>query len=149
MQSGHRCRGVKDGSLVVHAMGHHKKHVGLMRQGALALRNFVGRSPEFKQPLLEAGAEQALRDAAAVSQSNVDVAFAALRDLGIDAKIKTFVPDEATGQMKEADAPMQFGAESAKNFNKVFHESQNVLDRIRDVDALTDQHTKLTAPQLM
>ena len=77
------------------------------------------------------------------------VAFAALRDLGIDAKIKTFVPDEATGQMKEADAPMQFGAESAKNFNKVFHESQNVLDRIRDVDALTDQHTKLTAPQLM
>ena len=45
--------GRNGGTLVIHAMTHHKAHAGLMRQGALALRNFVGRSPEFKQPLLD------------------------------------------------------------------------------------------------
>ena len=44
-------------------------------QGALALRNFVARSPEFTQPLLDAGAEHALRQAAGTSQANVDVAY--------------------------------------------------------------------------
>ncbi|KAH8056296.1 hypothetical protein JL722_7601 [Aureococcus anophagefferens] len=81
--------GRNGGTLVIHAMTHHKAHAGLMRQGALALRNFT----------------------------NVGVAYAALRDLGIDAKVKTFVPDDAGG-FKEADAPMTFGAESAKNFNR-------------------------------
>ncbi|KAK7249231.1 S-adenosyl-L-methionine transmembrane transporter [Aureococcus anophagefferens] len=89
-------RGSERRTLVIHAMTHHKAHAGLMRQGALALRNFVGRSPEFKQPLLDAGAEAALRDAA-VSQTNADALHAALRDLGIDAKVKTFVPDDAGG----------------------------------------------------
>ena len=140
--------GRNGGTLVIHAMTHHKAHAGLMRQGALALRNFVGRSPEFKQPLLDAGAEAALRDAAAVSQTNVDVAYAALRDLGIDAKVKTFVPDDAGG-FKEADAPMTFGAESAKNFNKSFNESHNVGSRIRDADALTDMAAKMAAPAMM
>jgi len=104
--------------------------------------DFVARNPEFKLPLLDAGAERALRDAAAAGQANVDVAYAALRDLGIDAKIKTFVDDGACG-VKEADGPLQFGAESAKNFNKTFAESQDVARAIAHVDALTDQQTKL------
>lgn len=140
--------GRNGGSLVVHAMAAHKTHGGLMRQGSLAIRNFVGRNPEFKLPLLDAGAEAALRDAAAVSQTNVDVAFAALRDLGIDAKIKTFVTAE-DGTVKEADGPLQFGAESNKNFRKKFEESQNVAATIARVDSLTDQQTKLSNFALM
>jgi len=67
--------GRNGGALVVHAMGRHPRHAPLQRQGALALRNFVARSPEFTQPLLDAGAEHALRQAAGTSQANVDVAY--------------------------------------------------------------------------
>ena len=66
-------------------MARHPAHAGLNRQGALALRNLVARNPEHAAPLLAAGAEAALRAAAAADAANVDVAFAALRGLGVEA----------------------------------------------------------------
>ncbi|KAH8050418.1 hypothetical protein JL722_11385 [Aureococcus anophagefferens] len=77
--------GVAGGALVVAAMAAHPAHAGLNRQGALALRNLVARNPEHAAPLLAAGAEAALRAAAAADAANVDVAFAALRGLGVEA----------------------------------------------------------------
>ena len=77
--------GVAGGALVVAAMARHPAHAGLNRQGALALRNLVARNPEHAAPLLAAGAEAALRAAAAADAANVDVAFAALRGLGVEA----------------------------------------------------------------
>jgi hypothetical protein len=60
--------------------------VPLQRQGALALRNIACRlSPENKQILLDAGAENVLKDCAARHQESIDEAYAALRDLGCSA----------------------------------------------------------------
>ena len=135
-------------SLVIHAMGAHPAHAALQRQGALALRNFVARSPEFKQPILDAGAETALRAAATCAQANVDVAYAALRDLGVDAKIATFETD-ASGAVVQSAGPARFGDKANANFKAVFDESADVERRIHDVDALTDQQTKLEEFSLM
>ena len=120
-------------SLVIHAMGAHPAHAALQRQGALALRNFVARSPEFKQPILDAGAETALRAAATCAQANVDVAYAALRDLGVDAKIATFETD-ASGAVVQSAGPARFGDKANANFKAVFDESADVERRSR-VDA--------------
>merc|ERR1719181_1527647 len=102
-------------SLVIHAMGAHPAHAALQRQGALALRNFVARSPEFKQPILDAGAETALRAA---------------------AKIATFETD-ASGAVVQSAGPARFGDKANANFKAVFDESADVERRIHDVDALT------------
>jgi hypothetical protein len=60
--------------------------VPLQRQGALALRNIACRlSPENKQIILDAGAENVLKDCAARHQESIDEAYAALRDLGCSA----------------------------------------------------------------
>ena len=56
------------------------------RQGALALRNLVSRSPELKEILLDAGAEEVLREAGR-HQGCVDEAYAALRDLGCSVQV--------------------------------------------------------------
>ena len=60
--------------------------VTVQRQGALALRNMACRLPEeSKQVLLDAGAENVLKDIASMHQESIDEAYAALRDLGCSA----------------------------------------------------------------
>lgn len=71
---------------ILSAMRAFPSKVPLQRQGALALRNIACRlSPENKQVLLDAGAENVLRDCAARHQESIDEAYAALRDLGCSA----------------------------------------------------------------
>eukprot|EP00980_Cylindrotheca_fusiformis_P026443 scaffold16171_cov116-Cylindrotheca_fusiformis.AAC.5 len=73
---------------ILMAMRSFPNKVPLQRQGALALRNIACRlSPENKQVLLDAGAENVLRDCAARHQESLDEAYAALRDLGCPAII--------------------------------------------------------------
>jgi hypothetical protein len=58
--------------------------VPLQRQGCLALRNIASRlSPESKQIVLDAGAENVLRGMASQHQGSIEEAYAALRDLGL------------------------------------------------------------------
>lgn len=60
--------------------------VPLQRQGALALRNMACRLPlESKQIMLDAGAENVLKDIASRHQESIDEAYGALRDLGCSA----------------------------------------------------------------
>ena len=71
---------------ILSAMRSFPTKVPLQRQGALALRNMASRlPPESKQALLDAGAENILRDCAARHQASIDEAYAALRDLGCTA----------------------------------------------------------------
>mmetsp|Transcript_12608 Transcript_12608/g.30111 ORF Transcript_12608/g.30111 Transcript_12608/m.30111 type:complete len:512 (+) Transcript_12608:103-1638(+) len=71
---------------ILSAMRAFPTKVPLQRQGALALRNMASRlPPESKQELLDAGAENILRDCAARHQASIDEAYAALRDLGCSA----------------------------------------------------------------
>ncbi|KAL3944319.1 MAG: hypothetical protein SGBAC_001612 [Bacillariaceae sp.] len=73
---------------ILSAMRTFPTKVPLQRQGALALRNMACRlPPEKKQVLLDAGAENVLRDCASVHQASLDEAYAALRDLGCSAVI--------------------------------------------------------------
>jgi hypothetical protein len=60
-------------NILILAMKRHPKNVLVQRQGCLAIRNFVARNPEVKEPLMELGVEQVLRDAGA-HQGAVDEA---------------------------------------------------------------------------
>ena len=122
--------------MVLDAMRSHPGAIGLQRQGCLALRNLVARSPEeLRKPLLDAGAEDVLRAASMSSQDNVDVAYAALRDLGVDISIKTFVPD---GDSVKIIEKARFGDGEKRNFNHTFDESGDVLAGIQSAADETD-----------
>merc|ERR1712146_12542 len=95
-------------ALVINSMRvHAETHAVLQRQGCLAIRNLVARSPELREPILDAGAETVLRAAAKLSQTNVDMAYAGLRDLGIDVQVVKFTPPSAT----DTEVEMQSGVE--------------------------------------
>ena len=131
--------GLGGGNLVITSMhAHAEQHANLQRQGCLALRNIVARSPELREPIIDGGAETVLRSAAKLSQVNVDMAYAALRDLGIDVKIVTFTPSAVapTGGSVDEDTELQtgvalFGA-SKPNFNPVFDETNELSEAIAD-----------------
>jgi len=131
--------GLGGGNLVIASMhAHAEQHANLQRQGCLALRNIVARSPELREPILDGGAETVLRSAAKLSQVNVDMAYAALRDLGIDVKIVTFTPSAVapTGGSVDEDIELQTGVElfgaSKPNFNPVFDETNKLSEAIAD-----------------
>lgn len=111
-----------DGHLqILSAMRFHSSNTLVQRQGALALRNLASRSkPEdgIRQLMLDAGAEQGLRQAGQ-HQACVDEAYAALRDLGCEAKIMKL--DEAG---KTVERTAMFG-ESKPKFRAVLEESSN------------------------
>merc|ERR1711924_327792 len=102
--------GLGGANLVIAAMRTHTEtHAVLQRQGCLAIRNLVARSPELREPILDAGAEAVLRAAAKLSQTNVDMAYAGLRDLGLDVQVVKFTPPTAAGA--DADVAMEAGVE--------------------------------------
>lgn len=113
--------------LILDTMRLHPKAVNLQRQGCLAIRNVVAREDydEFKQRFVAAGAEDALRAAAMTAQANVDVAYAALRDLNLDAHIAIFESNDAGDLVQVQNAAFKPG--SAANFRPVYDESQAIL----------------------
>lgn len=96
---------------VIRAMQRHADRYLVQRQGALALRNLVSRSPELQSLLLQAGAQETLYQTAAKHGQCQDEVYAALRDLGISAKLVSVNGDDTFGQ--------SFG-ERASNFRAVY-----------------------------
>lgn len=71
---------------ILTAMRSFPNNVPVQRQGCLAIRNVVSRlSVETKQVVLDAGADNVLRDIASKHQGSIEEAYAALRDLGCAA----------------------------------------------------------------
>jgi hypothetical protein len=109
------------GVLVV-AMKRHPKNVLVQRQGCLALRNMISRTPEYSEALLDLGVEKVLKDAGQ-HQGAVDEAYAALRDLGLEASITKF--DEKGNQIKS----QAFG-ETKAQFNPTAWETDDIDQRM-------------------
>ena len=114
-------------SVLVVAMKRHTKNVLVQRQGCLALRNMVSRTPEFGEALLELGVEKVLKDAGQ-HQGAVDEAYAALRDLGLEASITKF--DDKGNEIKT-----QFFGEVKAQFNPTAKETC-------DIDRRMDENSK-------
>ena len=103
--------------VILHAMQQHAESSTLQRQAALAIRNLVARSPQLRPVLLEAQAEHWLYQAAAKHASVQDEVYAALRDLGKDARLLRVEQDDE-GNVQVAQTAM-FG-ETKPNFRPVF-----------------------------
>ena len=124
-------------SFILDTMRAHPAASNLQRQGALAIRNLVARLDDPESPrssFLDGGAEGLLRNAALQSQANVDVAYAALRDLGIHASIQTFDKDGVVA------TPVSFG-DKLTNFRPVFDCSDG--DDLTDKIAQAQEHLHL------
>jgi hypothetical protein len=102
---------------IVRSMHKYPEKVALQRQGALAIRNIVSRSPDLREPVLQAGAEAALVNIAARHQRCQDEVYAALRDLGIAASLREAEQD-SSGMM--VFKPRQMFGERNPNFRPVF-----------------------------
>jgi len=127
--------GLGGATLVINAMRTHAEtHAVLQRQGCLAIRNIVARSPELREPILDGGAEAVLRAAAKLSQTNVDMAYAALRDLGIDVQVVKFTPPTAAKADDEVEiqAGVELFGEKKAQFRPVFEESCEIEGKIAD-----------------
>jgi len=96
---------------LVTAMHIHTDRASIQRQGALAIRNLASRSPELRAILLQEGAQEVLYAAAARHANCQDEVYAALRDLGLEAKLVTVNGDDTFGQ--------EFG-KTASNFRPVY-----------------------------
>lgn len=107
------------------AMRRFPNAVPLQRQGCLAVRNLVGRCPHLREALLEDDMEGLLRHAGKWPGA-VDAAFAALRDLGLDAEMLTI--DSATGEVKRG---VEMFGETKSNFRPVFDDDP-AADAARD-----------------
>jgi hypothetical protein len=104
----------------LHILAAMRQHgILVKRQGALALRNLSSRSPELNEVLLDAGAEEVLREAG-THQGCVDEAYAALRDLGCSVQV---LKVEENGNTVERTR--MFG-ESEPNFRPVFEPSKTL-----------------------
>lgn len=99
---------------VISAMQQHPDRASLQRQGALALRNLVSRSPEFKETLLQADAPKVLLAAAQRHLSCQDEVYAALRDMGVSANL---LHVDETGNLKGRE---MFGGGNNANFRQVY-----------------------------
>ncbi|KAJ1452153.1 armadillo-type protein [Pelagophyceae sp. CCMP2097] len=141
-----RCGGIE---LIVESMRRHAGCVTLQRQGCLAVRNLCARSDELARPLLDAGAEAVLRQAGAASQANVDVAYAALRDLGVDAQISVFEADQGGGSGVVRIEKDVYGGGAAANFRAIFDESCDVGAQIAACDDLDDGKMSMSNMALM
>jgi armadillo repeat-containing protein 6 len=85
-------------SLIVDAMTRHPNAEWLQRSGCLALRNLVSKNPELVPAIIEAGAEDPIRLARLTHPACDDVAFAALRDLGLKG---TYKDETSAGQRRQ------------------------------------------------
>ena len=104
---------------IIQAMRNHVPNAVIQRQGALAIRNLASRSPTggtIHQALLDAGAEQVLREAGK-HQSSVDEAYAALKELNCSVKVY-----KVNEQGKTVERTAMFG-EGKLNFRPVLEES--------------------------
>ena len=84
--------------LIVDAMTRHPKAEWVQRSGCLALRNLVSKNPELVAVIVEAGAEEPIRLARLTHPVCDDVAFAALRDLGLKG---TYKDETSAGQRRQ------------------------------------------------
>lgn len=84
--------------LIVDAMTRHPKAEWVQRSGCLALRNLVSKNPELVPVIVEAGAEEPIRLARLTHPVCDDVAFAALRDLGLKG---TYKDETSAGQRRQ------------------------------------------------
>lgn len=100
------------------------KVAAVQRACCLTVRNLVGRCPELMDPLLGENMEELLRAAGKVPGS-VDAAYAALRDLKLEA---TMVTMNADGQIQVGVE--EFGARKSA-FNPVYDDGDaNIEDKM-------------------
>jgi len=100
--------------LILDAMQLYPQCVTLQRQACLAVRNIASRiDPPLKQIILDAGAERIIQQYAGCHQGSVEEAYAALRDLGCNPKIRTLDDD---GNLKGTE---EFGKVKS-NFRAVY-----------------------------
>lgn len=111
--------GVRD---IMNAMRKHESNILVQRQGSLACRNIISRSPQLRDTFMDLGSEDVLRKAGRF-QGSVDEAYAALRDLGCQVGMSKF--DETGKQVK-----LQMFGETKPVFNPSFEESKDTQDRI-------------------
>eukprot|EP01084_Bolivina_argentea_P279178 477255_1 len=116
------------GSLILSAMRHNPNSEALQRQACLALRNIAARSKESRTALLDEGANECLC-AAGRLQGAVDEAYGALRDLGCDIQLTTFLSDGSKKVGAQA-----FG-ESKARFNTSQEPSEGLDGRIENTAA--------------
>lgn len=109
--------------LLVEGMRRHGDKPSLQRQGCLTFRNIAARCPHLHPKLLDAGAEEVLRQAGR-AQESVDEAYGALRDLNIEVQ---FVRVDTAGMASMAFE--EFGVSKPK-FNPVFDETCDLDDRV-------------------
>ena len=109
---------------VVSGMRKHSDKTALQRQACLMFRNIAARCPHLHPKLLDAGAEEVLRNAGRMQES-VDEAYGALRDLLIDVQ---FVRVDKDTNMAST-AFEQFGA-SKPRFLPVFDETCDLEERV-------------------
>uniref|UniRef100_A0A7S3JNE3 Armadillo repeat-containing protein 6 n=1 Tax=Aureoumbra lagunensis TaxID=44058 RepID=A0A7S3JNE3_9STRA len=142
--------------LILDAMRNHPTHAATQRQACLAIRNLVARlgldalaqdnaKNTAIQGFLDDGAEDLLRKASTQSSANVDVAYAALRDLGISVQISTYeLGQDGRGELVPK---AHFGDKANVNFRPVFGASDDIDDKISQADA--QGSAPLTAFSLM
>jgi hypothetical protein len=101
------------------AMRQHPTSVTLQRQGALAIRNIVSRSPELRNMILnDCDTEVTLRTIAGTHLRCQDEVYAALRDLGLEVRsIHVHNADDGTVTIQEGRSA--FGAQNP-NFRPEF-----------------------------
>ena len=89
--------------IVNNAMRPHPKSVTVQRQGALAIRNIVSRSPELRPMILnDCDTEGTLRTIAGTHLRCQDEVYAALRDLGLETRsIHVHHADDGTITVQE------------------------------------------------
>lgn len=115
-------------TVLVKCMRKHSLRPALLRQACLTVRNIAARCPDLRESLLDAGMETVLRDAGGRFREVVDEAYAALRDLGCDAKVVSV--DESLGGVTVQEAFQQFGVGKKAQFNPVFEETADIVFRV-------------------
>ena len=120
-------------SVVAQAMRRHASSAAVTRQCCLVARNASARSAAVRSALLDAGLELLLRTAGATHSAVVDESYAALRDLGCDAKMVRV--DAETGVVSDAfeafgEGPDGTGSRGKLNFNPVFEATESLQIRI-------------------
>lgn len=103
---------------ILSAMKNFPNKVTLQRQGCLALRNLVSRSPSLRQAVLDQGAEEILRTIASRHLACQDEVYAALRDLGRSV-VSVTVTQHEDGTTQVVKGVEMFG-ETKSNFRAVY-----------------------------
>jgi hypothetical protein len=115
--------------VALQAMRAHPAKQALQRQGCLALRNIVSRNRDLCPLLLDLGAEDVIRQAGNHAGA-VDTAYAALRDLGCEAEVTTWVQTDKGMVMQKG--PEMFGQGSNKGFNTTVATTNGIEDRMNE-----------------